>query len=72
MTIVALLILPISALFIRFIVKRSQNILTKKADYLGHVNGHVEECFGGHIVVKAFNGEKRSIEEFNSVEYHPL
>ncbi|MBP8997794.1 MAG: ABC transporter ATP-binding protein [Anaerolineaceae bacterium] len=67
MTLVALLILPISALFIRFIVKRSQKYYKKQQDYLGHVNGHVEEMFGGHIVVKAFNGEKRSIEEFNKL-----
>lgn len=67
MTIVALLILPISALFISFIVKRSQKYYKKQQDYLGHVNGHVEEMFGGHIVVKAFNGEKRSIEEFNQL-----
>lgn len=67
MTLVALLILSISALFIRFIVKRSQKYYKKQQDYLGHVNGHVEEMFGGHIVVKAFNGEKRSIEEFNKL-----
>lgn len=65
MTLVVLVILPISAIFIRVLVKYSQKYYKQQQDYLGHVNGHVEEMYGGHIVVKAFNGEKRSVEEFN-------
>ncbi len=65
MTLVALVILPLSGLFISFIVKRSQVYFKQQQDYLGHVNGHVEEMFGGHTVMKAFNGEQRSIEKFN-------
>jgi ATP-binding cassette subfamily B protein len=65
MTLVALLIVPLSMVVISLIVKQSQKYFTQQQDYLGHVNGHVEEMFGGHIVVKAFNGEKKSIEKFD-------
>ena len=65
MTLVVLVILPISAIFIKVLVKYSQKYYKEQQDYLGHVNGHVEEMYGGHIVVKAFNGEARSVEEFN-------
>ena len=65
MTLVVLVILPISAIFIKVLVKYSQKYYKQQQDYLGHVNGHVEEMYGGHIVVKAFNGEARSVEEFN-------
>ncbi|MGB9640607.1 MAG: ABC transporter ATP-binding protein [Anaerolineales bacterium] len=67
MTLVAMLILPLSLLIVRFIVSRSQIYFKEQQNYLGHVNGHIEEMFGGHIVVKAFNGEKRSIETFSSL-----
>jgi len=67
MTLITLIILPLSTIFIRFIVKRSQKYFKQQQDYLGHVNGHVEEMFSGHIVMKAFNGEKRSVEEFNKL-----
>jgi ATP-binding cassette, subfamily B, multidrug efflux pump len=66
MTLVALLIVPLSAAVISLIVRQSQKYFTQQQDYLGHVNGHVEEMFGGHIVVKAFNYEHKSIEKFNS------
>jgi ATP-binding cassette subfamily B protein len=65
MTLVALLIIPLSSLVIAFIVKHSQRYFREQQDYLGHVNGHVEEMYGGHNIVKAFNGEKKSIEKFN-------
>ena len=65
MTLVALLIIPLSSLVITFIVKHSQRYFREQQDYLGHVNGHVEEMYGGHNIVKAFNGEKKSIEKFN-------
>ncbi len=66
MTLVALLIVPISLGVIGLIVSRSQIYFTQQQDYLGHVNGHVEEMFGGHIVVKAFNYEKKSIDRFDT------
>ena len=66
MTLVALVILPVSALFISVVVKQSQKYFKQQQDYLGHVNGHIEEMFGGHVVMKAFNGEQKSIEKFDS------
>ena len=65
MTLVSLLIIPLSLIMIMAVVKRSQKYFKQQQDYLGHVNGHVEEMFGGHNVMKAFNGEKKSIEKFN-------
>ena len=67
MTLVALLMLPLTTLIIRFIVTRSQRYFKEQQDYLGHVNGHIEEMFGGHVVVKAFNGEQRSIQTFDGL-----
>lgn len=65
MTFVVLGIIPVSIMLIMFIVKRSQKFFKQQQDYLGHVNGHVEEMYGGHIVVKAFNGEGKSMEKFD-------
>ncbi|MCB0007191.1 MAG: ABC transporter ATP-binding protein, partial [Anaerolineales bacterium] len=73
MTLVALLVIPLSLAVVGFIVSRSQVYFQQQQEYLGHVNGHVEEMFGGHRVMKAFNGEARSIavfEEFNSTLYN--
>jgi ATP-binding cassette, subfamily B, multidrug efflux pump len=67
MTLAAFIVLPLSALFISFIVKRSQKYFKTQQDYLGHVNGHVEEMYGSHIVMKAFNGERRSVEKFDGL-----
>jgi ATP-binding cassette subfamily B protein len=72
MTLVALVILPISLFIIRFIVGRSQKYFKEQQVYLGHVNGHVEEMFASHAVVKAFNGEEnniRAFDEFNTALY---
>ncbi|HPC05130.1 MAG TPA: ABC transporter ATP-binding protein [Anaerolineaceae bacterium] len=72
MTLVSLVIIPLSAITTMQIVKRSQKFFKEQQDYLGHVNGHVEEMFGGHLVMKAFNGEAKSLEvfdRFNSVLY---
>ncbi|MBA3072394.1 MAG: ABC transporter ATP-binding protein, partial [Anaerolineae bacterium] len=66
MTLVALVILPLSALFISIVVKQSQKYFKQQQDYLGHVNGHIEEMFGGHVVMKVFNGEQKSIEKFDT------
>lgn len=65
MTLVALFIVPLSMLIISVIIRQSQRYFKQQQDYLGHVNGHVEEMFGGHTVMKAFNGEERSIRTFD-------
>ena len=64
MTIVSIIILPITILIVKIIVTRSQKYFKRQQDYLGHVNGQVEEMYGGHLIVKAFNGEQKAIEEF--------
>jgi len=64
MTLVSLIVIPLTLGVVGFIVSRSQVYFKEQQDYLGHVNGHVEEAFGGHRVVKAFNGEAQSIEQF--------
>ncbi|MFX1236432.1 MAG: ABC transporter ATP-binding protein [Promethearchaeota archaeon] len=65
LTLVALVIIPISLFMVKIIAKKSQKHFVKQQIYLGHINGHVEEMFGGHIVMKAFNGEEKSIKKFN-------
>jgi len=65
MTLAALVILPISLLCISFIVKHSQKYFKAQQEYLGHVNGQVEEVYGGHNVVKVFNNEKNVIDQFD-------
>jgi ATP-binding cassette subfamily B multidrug efflux pump len=67
MTLVALVVLPISAGLVSLIVRKSQKYFRRQQAYLGHVNGHVEEMYGGHIVMKAFNGEEKSISKFNEL-----
>ena len=64
MTLIAIAILPVSLIFVLAIVKRSQKQFTAQQKYLGNVNGHVEEMYGGHQVMKAFNGEEESVEKF--------
>lgn len=65
MTIIALVILPISMSLIMLVVQKSQKYFKAQQEYLGHVNGQVEEVYGGHLVVKAFCREEQSIEEFD-------
>nr|WP_026485750.1 ABC transporter ATP-binding protein [Caldanaerobius polysaccharolyticus] len=67
MTVVALFIIPLSAVFVTIIIKYSQVYFVEQQSYLGHVNGHVEEMYGGHNIVKAFNGEKKSVDKFNEL-----
>ncbi len=67
MTLVALIVLPLSAGLVSLIVRKSQKYFRRQQAYLGHVNGHVEEMYGGHIVMKAFNGEEKSISKFNEL-----
>ena len=65
MTLASLMIMPISLFGVMFIVSKSQGFFKKQQDYLGNVNGVVEEVYGGHEVVKAFNGEEKALESFN-------
>jgi ATP-binding cassette subfamily B multidrug efflux pump len=67
LAVVALGIVPLSVIAVSLIIKRSQKYFKQQQDYLGHVNGHVEEMYGGHIVTKAFNGEQKSIAMFNGL-----
>jgi len=64
MTIIALVILPVSLIFVMLVVKKSQKYFTAQQEYLGHVNGHIEEMYGSHLIVKAFNGEAKSVKKF--------
>ena len=73
MTLITLLILPVSMIFISFIMKHSQKYFKTQEVYLGHINGQVEENYGGHLVVKAFGKEQDVINEFkktNNVLYN--
>ena len=65
MTLVSLIIIPLSMVTVMLIVRQSQKYFKEQQDYLGHVNGHVEEMYGGHIVMKAFNGEEESVRKFD-------
>lgn len=65
MTLIALIILPISAFLVSTVVKHSQKYFKSQQEYLGHINGQVEEVYGGHLVIKAFNREKDTLEEFH-------
>ena len=65
LTLVALCILPVSLLFVTVVVKKSQRYFRDQQKYLGTVNGHIEEMYGGHLVVKAFCQEEKSIQAFD-------
>ena len=64
MTIIALVILPVSAGLIAFMVKKSQKYFKTQQEYLGHINGQVEEIYGGHNIIKAYNKEEEVIASF--------
>ncbi|MBR2793464.1 MAG: ABC transporter ATP-binding protein [Solobacterium sp.] len=64
LTLMALIVVPLSGLAAAAVVKRSQPYFKAQQKTLGQVNGHIEEMYGGHIVMKAFNGEERSVERF--------
>lgn len=66
MTIVAVLTLPLSFGLLMFLVKKSQAFFKKQQATLGHLNGHIEEIFGGHTVMKVFNGQERSLKIFTT------
>lgn len=65
MTLISLIVMPIGAFLVKIIVGKSQKYFKKQQDYLGHVNGQVEEIYSGLTVVKAFNGEEKAKEEFS-------
>jgi ATP-binding cassette subfamily B protein len=67
MTIIAILTVPLSFVAIRIIVRHSQKYFKQQQEYLGLINGHIEEMFGGHLVVKAFNAEADSIKTFSGL-----
>ena len=64
MTLISLIVMPIGAILVKIIVGKSQKYFKMQQDYLGHVNGQVEEVFSGLTIVKAFNGEEKALEEF--------
>jgi ATP-binding cassette, subfamily B, multidrug efflux pump len=67
MALVALFIVPISMVLVMLVIRRSQKYFRKQQDYLGHINGHVEEMYSGHNVMQAFNGEEKSIQKFDGI-----
>jgi ATP-binding cassette subfamily B protein len=67
MTLVALVIIPLSVGLAGIVVKSSQRQFVRQQRYLGAVNGHVEEMYGGHVVMKAFNGEEKSVQQFDTI-----
>jgi ATP-binding cassette subfamily B protein len=64
MTLIALIILPVSAMLISFVVKHSQKYFRQQQEYLGHINGQVEEVYGGQLVIQAYNKEEETIRRF--------
>ncbi|MGX4601123.1 ABC transporter ATP-binding protein [Faecalimicrobium sp. JNUCC 81] len=67
MTIASLVIIPLSLIFIMLVVKKSQKYFKEQQEYLGSTNGHVEEIYSGHNIMKAFNGEEKAINEFEDI-----
>ena len=66
MTLITLLILPVSVIFIGIVMKKSQKYFKQQQEFLGHINGQVEENYSGHLVVKAFGKEQDVIDEFDA------
>lgn len=67
MTLVALLVIPLSFVFIAMMIKMSQKHFVDQQNFLGKINGHIEEMYGGHSVVRVFNAEKDSIDKFRGI-----
>ena len=65
MTLIALVVLPVSGICVSMVVKKSQKHFITQQEYLGHINGQVEESYGGHLVIKAYNKEDEMISQFN-------
>ena len=73
MTLISLVILPVAGFVVRIIVGKSQKYFSRQQEYLGHVNGQVEEIYGGLTVVKAFNAEDKVTDTFDKANdelYH--
>ena len=73
MTLIAVVILPISVTLISLVVKKSQKYFKQQQEYLGHINGQVEETYAGHTVIQAYNKEKDMVQQFqetNDTLYH--
>lgn len=67
MTLGALIVIPLSTLFMDLVIKKSQVYFRKQQEFLGNTNGYIEEVYSGHNIVKSFNREEKSIEEFNEI-----
>lgn len=67
MTLVSLIVIPLSLVMIMLVVKKSQKHFRAQQEYLGHTNGHIEEMYSGHNIMKAFNGEEKAIEKFDKL-----
>jgi ATP-binding cassette subfamily B multidrug efflux pump len=67
MTLLAFVLLPFALILVMLIINKSQKYYKKNQDFLGHVNGHIEEMFGAHNVMKAYNGEEKSIQQFDGL-----
>lgn len=65
MTLISLVIIPVSASIVMFLVKCSQKHFVVQQEYLGHINGHIEEIYSGHPIMKAFNGEQAAVDQFS-------
>lgn len=67
LTLITVLVLPLSFVLIRFVTKRSQVQFVRQQEFLGDINGHIEEMYAGHQVMRVFNGEKASVAKFNQI-----
>lgn len=67
LTLISVILLPASLIIISLIIKKSQHYFKEQQDSLGEINGHVEEMYAGHNVMRVFNGEKRSVEKFQKI-----
>ena len=67
MTLVSLILVPLSFILMAVIVKKSQHYFKEQQDSLGEINGHIEEMYAGHNVMRVFNGEQRSIQKFEKI-----
>ena len=69
MTFVAMILLPLSSIFMMNIMRKSQKHFSNQQKYLGKVNGDIEEMFSGHTVIKAFNAEEKMLNKFTEDNY---
>ncbi len=67
MTLVSLIVIPISLILIALVVRKSQGYFKSQQEYLGKTNGHIEEIYSGHNIMKVFNGEEKAINEFEDL-----